>query len=54
LRFEHAVLRVLEAKERYLLPYTPVDPKHATERVGTKAHRDVAHAIREAAEQASV
>jgi len=54
LRFEHAVLRVLEAKERYLLPYTPVDPKTAAERVGTKPHREVAHAIREAAEQASV
>jgi len=26
LRFDHAVLQVLEAKERYLLPYTPVDP----------------------------
>src|SRR5438309_5511217 len=54
LRFEHAVLRVLEAKERYLLPYTPADPKHAAERVGTKAHREVAHSIKEAAEQASV
>ena len=54
LRFEHAVLRVLESKERYLLPYTPADPKHAAERVGTKAHREVAHSIKEAAEQASV
>ena len=54
MRFEHALLRVLEAKERYLLPYTPADPKHAAERVGTKAHREVAHAIKEAAEQASV
>ena len=54
LRFEHAVLRVLEAKERYLLPYTSADPKHAAERVGTKAHREVAHSIKEAAEQASV
>jgi beta-N-acetylhexosaminidase len=54
LRFEHAVLRVLEAKERYLLPYTPADPKHAAERVGTKEHREVANHIREAAEQASV
>src|SRR5439155_1691178 len=52
--FEHCLLRVLEAKERYLLPYTAVDPRHATERVGTKAHREVAHSIKEAAEQASV
>lgn len=51
-QFEHAVLRVLEAKERYLLPYTPADPKHAAERVGTKQHREVAHAIRDAAEAA--
>src|SRR5206468_10717212 len=54
MRFEHAVLLVLEAKERYLLPYTPADPKHAAERVGTKAHREAAHATKEAAEQASV
>ena len=52
LQFEHAVLRVLEAKEKFLLPYAPVDPKHAAERVGTKQHREVAHAIREAAEAA--
>jgi len=49
---EHALLRVLEAKERFLLPYSPVDPKHAAERVGTKQHREVAHAIREAADAA--
>ncbi len=54
LQVEHALLRVLEAKEKFLLPYAPVDPKHAAERVGTKRHRDVAHAIRDAAEQASV
>jgi beta-N-acetylhexosaminidase len=51
---EHALLRVLKAKERFLLPYAPVDPKHAAERVGTKQHREVAHAIREAAAQATV
>jgi len=49
LRFEHALLRVLEAKERYLLPYAPVDPKAAAHQVGTKPHREVAHAIKEAA-----
>ena len=54
LQIEHAVLRILEAKDRCLLPYAPVDPKSAAERVGTKQHRDVAHAIREAAEQATV
>ena len=47
--FEHVLLRVLEAKERYLLPYVPVDPKAAAQRVGTKRHHEVAHAIREAA-----
>ena len=52
LQFEHAVLRVLEAKERYLLPYTPVEVKSAASRVGTASHREVAHAIREAAAQA--
>lgn len=51
---EHAVLRILEAKNRYLLPYQPVDPKHAAKQVGTKQHREVAHAIREAAAQATV
>ena len=50
---EHAVLRVLEAKNRCLLPYAPVDPKHAAKQVGTKQHREVAHAIREAAAQAT-
>jgi len=50
---ERALLRVLEAKERFLLPYAPVDPKHAAECVGTKRHREVAHAIREAAAQAT-
>ncbi len=54
LQFEHAVLRILEAKDRYLLPYQPADPKSAVELVGTKQHRDVAHTIREAAEQATV
>jgi beta-N-acetylhexosaminidase len=49
LAFEHAILRVLEAKERYLLPYAPADPKAAVQRVGTKRHHEVAHAIREAA-----
>ena len=49
---EHAVLRILEAKNRCLLPYTPVDPKHAADCVGTKQHREVAHAIHEAAEAA--
>ena len=53
-QLEQAVLRVLEAKDRYLLPYAPADPKSAAERVGTKQHREVAHAIREAAEQAIV
>ena len=52
LQVEHALLRVLEAKERFLLPYTPVDPKDAAKRVGTKQHREVAHAIREAADAA--
>jgi len=54
LQFDHAVLRVLEAKERLLIPYTPVNPKAAADRVGTKPHKDVAHAIREAAAQATV
>jgi beta-N-acetylhexosaminidase len=53
-QLEQAVLRVLEAKDRYLLPYSPADPKSAVERVGTKPHREVAHAIREAAAQATV
>ena len=48
-RFELALLRVLEAKERYLLPYTPADPETVAERVGSHRHREVAHAIREAA-----
>ncbi len=54
LQFEHAVLRILEAKDRCLLPYQPADPKNAAELVGTKQHRDVAHTIRDAAEQATV
>ncbi|HEX9284275.1 MAG TPA: beta-N-acetylhexosaminidase [Nitrospirales bacterium] len=54
LQFEHAVLRILEAKDRCLLPYQPADPKSAAELVGTKQHRDVAHTIRDAAEQATV
>jgi beta-N-acetylhexosaminidase len=54
LQVEHAVLHVLEAKERYLIPYKPVDPKAAAARVGTPRHRDVAHAIREAAAQPTV
>jgi hypothetical protein len=52
LQIEHAVLRILEAKDRCLLPYQPADPKSAAELVGTKQHRDVAHAIRDAAEAA--
>jgi beta-N-acetylhexosaminidase len=52
LQVEHALLRVLEAKERFLLPYAPVDPKDAAKHVGTKQHRAVAHAIREAADAA--
>ncbi|TAL11281.1 MAG: beta-N-acetylhexosaminidase [Nitrospirae bacterium] len=51
---EHAVLRILEAKNRWLIPYAPVDPKHAAECVGTKRHREVAQTIREAAAQATV
>jgi beta-N-acetylhexosaminidase len=51
LQLEHALLRVLEAKERYLLPHKPADPKHAATRVGTTRHKEVAHAIREAAAQ---
>jgi beta-N-acetylhexosaminidase len=47
--FEQALLRVLEAKARYLLPYKPADPKTAAKRVGTTQHQEVAHAIREAA-----
>ncbi len=49
LLFEHALLRVLEAKERYLIPYSPADSKVAAEHVGTPRHREVANAIREAA-----
>ncbi len=49
---EHALLRVLEAKERFLLPYAPVDPQDAAARVGTAPHRAVAHAIKEAADAA--
>ena len=51
LRLQHAVLRGLEAKERFLLPYKSADPKSATTRVGTAQHREVAQAIREAAAQ---
>src|SRR5256712_5679678 len=40
LPFDHPVLQVLEAKARYLLPYTAGDPRHAAERVGTTTHRD--------------
>ena len=54
LQIEHAVLHVLEAKERYLIPYKPVDPKAAAARVGIPRHRDAAHAIREAAAQPTV
>jgi len=46
---EPALMRVLQAKERFLLPYRPVDPHAASTHVGTPAHRAVAHAIREAA-----
>jgi beta-N-acetylhexosaminidase len=49
LRFDHALVRVFEAKERFLLPYSAVDPKAAAGSVGTPQHRLVAHAIREAA-----
>ena len=51
LQFQHAVLRVLEAKERYLIPHKAADPKTAAARVGTPRHREVAQAIREAAAQ---
>lgn len=49
---ERALLRVLEAKERVLLPYAPVDPHDAASCVGTTSHRAVARAIREAADAA--
>ena len=51
LQLQHAVLRGLEAKERFLLPYKSADPKSASTRVGTAQHREVAQAIREAAAQ---
>jgi hypothetical protein len=51
LQLQHAVLRGLEAKERYVLPYKSADPKSASTRVGTAQHREVAQAIREAAAQ---
>jgi beta-N-acetylhexosaminidase len=54
LQLQHAVLRVLEAKERFVLPYKPVDTKGAVTRVGTLQHREVAQAIRDAAAQAIV
>lgn len=49
LRFDQALLRVFETKERFLIPYAAVDPKAAAERVGTPQHRQVAQTIREAA-----
>ncbi len=51
LQLQHAVLRGLEGKERYVLPYKSADPKSAATRVGTPQHREVAQAIREAAAQ---
>lgn len=51
LQLEHALLRVLETKEKYLLPHKMADPKSAANRVGTPRHREIAHAIREAATQ---
>ena len=50
LQFDHALLRILEAKEKFLIPHKMVDPKTAATRVGTPRHREVAHAIREAAQ----
>ena len=51
---EQALLRVQEAKARFLLPYAPVDPQDAAKLVGTIQYRDTAQAIREAAAKASV
>jgi beta-N-acetylhexosaminidase len=51
LQLQHAVLRILEAKERYLIPFKQADSKSAGNRVGTPRHREVAQAIREAAAQ---
>ena len=54
LQLQHAVLRILEAKERYLIPYKLADPKSVATRVGTPRHREIAQAIKDAAAQAIV
>lgn len=38
-RLDQAVLRVMSAKDKFVLPHTPADPKRVRETVGAPAHR---------------
>lgn len=51
-RLETSLRRIARLKERFLMPYTPVEPLSWKEIVGCRAHRDLLDAIRRSYDRA--